>query len=54
MPVSKFSMVGFFGNKFISMVKSSPEGINAILTAYKRGINTIIAVTMLINILIPV
>ena len=43
----KFCKVGFFGNRFSSVVNSSPEGINAMLTAYSRGSRIRIANTML-------
>ena len=43
----KLLKVGFWGTKFKSMVNSSPEGINAMLTAYKRGSSTTKAKTKL-------
>ena len=49
----KFSSVGFFGRIFRSSVKSSLDGINAMLTAYKRGRRTINAITIF-NAICPV
>jgi len=43
----KFSSVGCDGSRFISVVNSSPDGMNATLTAYKSGSSTNTAITTL-------
>ena len=50
----KLLSVGFFGSRFSSMVNNSPDGINAMLSAYNNGSKITKAITKLAARRIPV